>query len=131
MLRSPRGKSPRGGTDNEQSAHIAKLEAENARLRLECSALLEQNRSLRRHAEGGDGGGHDARDDEIVFLRRRLANIRALVERHREVKGTTKGTTPTVEGGSGLSSSFPGIKLRSETVLKKAPRLGAHSVQGK
>lgn len=97
------------------------LAAENARLKEENASLLE----LLSH-----------RDEEVLFLRRRLASLRCLVSEldrtvssappkspRRQVplpppktaQSVTKETTMVRE------SSFPGVKLRRETVLQQAP----------
>jgi hypothetical protein len=129
MLRKMSPRSPRsaalsvGSThDTDSEATIARLEEENKALREENAALIAQNRKLRSEEPSAHGETYDARDDEIAFLRRRLACIRAIAlgtkgETAMQISASPRDPPPPVPQGV----AFPGVKLRSETVLKKAP----------
>lgn len=104
------------------------------RLKLENEALLEQNKQLRRALYAQDekerAAGHAEHSyyaDEVTFLRRRLNNLRLLLD---QVDATVSGSmmsprrAPPPAPGSAAAggpvdgkSAFPGVKLRRDTVL--------------
>jgi len=96
-------------------------------LREENTELLTQNDKLRTQLANLDPNRdevYDERDDEIVFLRRRLAVISKYVSQIEEeiTKTSSSGSRsprkqPPQPPNSG--KAFPGVKLRTETVLAK------------
>ena len=91
-----------------------------------------QNANLRRQLDGTakEGEAYTEKDDEIIFLRRRLDNIRYYVEEleramapplspTRGVPTPPTGKSPAQKPMDASESAFPGVKLRRETVLSK------------
>ncbi len=67
------------------------------------------------------------RDAEIAFLRVRLSNLRSLFEEAQSLESSVS----TTQLQPVPSSAFPGIKMRSETVLEKnLPKLALGSSLG-